>query len=72
MKMPGALPDQIPDCQLAGQSRNGPPAFGLQEFGLNCPGDTLGDLILDCEDLGQLAIEPFGPDVSARAGINEL
>jgi hypothetical protein len=71
LEVPGPLPDQIPDGQLAGQSSSRPAAFGFAKFGLDGPGDALGDLILNREDLGQFAIVVFGPDLGSRDRIDE-
>ena len=34
--------------------------------------DCLGDLVLDCEEVGQVAIESFSPDVMVSLRINKL
>ena len=41
-------------------------------LGLNRSGDAARDLVLQVEDVDQLAVEAFGPDVIAGQSFNEL
>ena len=47
-------------------------AFSLQELRLDGGDDFLGDLVLEFEDVRQVAIITVGPDVVVRRGVDEL
>src|SRR4029453_8896308 len=46
--------------------------FLWRQFGLKLVGDFFGNLALDGENIGQVAIIFFGPDMRVIAGINQL
>ena len=43
-----------------------------RELRPHCRQDRLGDLVLECEDVPQLAVVGLGPDVVTRGGVDEL
>ena len=47
------------------------PLLGI-EVRLDRGDDALGDLVLDGEDVAQLAVVSLGPDVLAGLGVDEL
>src|SRR5262249_56403206 len=49
-----------------------PPLFALRQRDRERAHDLLHHLVLGREDVGEIAIEPLGPQMPAAAGIDEL
>ena len=47
-------------------------AFGLQQLGLNCGHNFLGDLVLQRKDVRQIAIVMVGPQVLTGRSVDQL
>ena len=47
-------------------------ALELQEIGIHLANDGLGDLVLECQDIAEVAIVLIGPDVSPRGRVDQL
>jgi hypothetical protein len=69
VKIPHALPDHIPRAEIVA-STYCRAAFALQQFRFDCPRNLLGDFVLNCENIGKIAIVSFGPKMIARAGVD--
>src|SRR5262249_59851181 len=55
-----------------GAARARPPLLALRQRDRERADDLLHHLVLGCEDVGEIAIEPLGPQMPAAAGIDEL
>src|SRR5437764_7264860 len=64
--------EELPGTEILRWLRLGPLVLGATELGLDLPGDPQGDLILDSEDIVQLAVEALRPDVVATEAVEEL
>src|SRR5262249_61084832 len=49
-----------------------PPLLALRQRDRERADDLLHHLVLGCEDVGEIAIEPLGPQMPTAAGIDEL
>src|SRR5262245_31990640 len=58
-------------CLIRRESRSMPGRLGT-ERALESARNRMGDLILNGEDVGELAIVPFGPEVIAVFGVDQL
>ena len=67
-----ALLIQEPDVDLRRRRPLGPAPFGPIYFRRDRRCDRIGDLVLDGENIVEPAIEPFGPEMIARARIDQL
>src|SRR5262249_59862481 len=58
--------------QGGGAARARPPLLALRQRDRERADDLPHPLVLGCEDVGEIAIEPLGPQMPAAAGIDEL
>ena len=63
---------KVPGIEIVDRSRFGAHALGGEEFRLDCRRDAGRDLVLQRENIGQLAVVSFRPDVVAGHRIQEL
>src|SRR5437667_8599628 len=61
-----------PGVEAAGWSANRTLPLGIGDRRGDCGGDCLGNLILDREDIGEIAVVPFGPNVVAALCLDQL
>ena len=54
-------------CRRAGQSH----LLRMQQPDLQRRHDAAGDLVLDCEDVGQRAVVALGPDLPTRGAVDQ-
>ena len=47
-----------------------PAAQILDEFEIERPGETAGDLVLGCREVGAIGVEPVGPQLHPAFGID--
>src|SRR5262249_15490013 len=67
-----AAMEQLPSAEVFRRCRFGSLIFGAAQFRLDLTGDFPSDLVLDGEDIVELAVEPFRPDVIAGTAVHEL
>ena len=46
--------------------------LGDRQLGLQSAGDPRGDLVLQRKQIADIAVEPFGPELGAGFGIDQL
>ena len=72
MEVPGPAQMMIPCQQILRRFSGGDLAFALDDDGLDRRPDPLDHVILDCKDLGKIAIVTFGPHVTPHRSFYEL
>jgi hypothetical protein len=66
-------PDQhIPGIEVFWRAVLRTDAFGLQQLGLNCGNNLLGDLVLERKNVGQIAVVVVSPQVLAGRAVDQL
>ena len=71
-QVPQTTVTQVPRIQVLGGLAPRALALDLRQFGFDRAGDGQGDLVLQVEDVCQLAVVALRPNVVAVAGIDEL
>lgn len=71
VEVPHGLPEGVPSSQPTHEAYAHSPAFRLEQFRLDCPCNSFRYLVLDDEDIGEIAIVSLGPDVRSSSCVSE-
>ena len=70
--MPKAALISRPGVEAAGRLAHRTVQFGIGDGRRDCDCHGLGNLVLQCENIGNFAIVTVGPDMFAGLGLNQL
>src|SRR3954451_12724094 len=71
MEMPHALPHQVPSVEVF-RSADRSVSLDLEQLRLDCARKALCDLVLNGEDIDEVPVIPFGPDMRSGSCVDQL